>query len=62
MRSLSCAIIAASGLLCFTASAFIAHSGTQGFMMFVTGMVGLIGLGGWAYSTFGCTEPSVKHP
>ena len=42
MRSLS-----ASGLLCFTAGAFVRHGDTATFVMLVGAAVGALGLFGW---------------
>ena len=53
MKELSSSIVALSGVLCFTAGGFIGHDDTQIFVMFVGGLIGLLGLAGWASSVFG---------
>lgn len=57
MRSLSSAIIVAAALIGFTTAAFINHSDTQGFVMFVNGVVGLIGLAAWGKTILQPADP-----
>jgi hypothetical protein len=44
---LSAAVIVLAGSIIFAAGAFVAHNGTQGFVMVTGGVLCLIGLGHW---------------
>lgn len=62
MRSLSSAIIVVPALFNITAAgAFIRHGGTQGFVMFVNVVVGLIALAAWGKSILQPTDPPATH-
>jgi hypothetical protein len=60
MKSLSSAIVAASGILSFTAGAFIRHGDSQFFVMSVCFFVAAIGLWGWWSSLFRSSDQSLR--
>jgi hypothetical protein len=50
MRNVGSSIIVLAGAICFSAGAYIAHDDSQVFVMFVGGIVIVLGLGGWIRS------------
>jgi hypothetical protein len=60
MKSLSSAIVAAAGVLCFATGGLIPHDDTQQFVMLVGAVVGLLGLVAWGLSIFRPTDPPAE--
>ena len=47
MKCISASIVLLSGAIILTGGSFVAHNQTQGFLQFVGGAIGLVGLAAW---------------
>ena len=51
MKSISASIVLLSGAIILVGGSFVTQNQTQGFLQFVGGAIGLVGLGAW-FMTF----------